>query len=104
MASAVARQTKEGGVMPYIRQEDRQRFDRIIDSIPAPESAGELNYVFTRIIHDYVGNRWNYAGMNDVLGALEGAKLEFYRRVVAPYEDQKIQQNGDVGVGKVSNR
>jgi hypothetical protein len=38
----------------------------------------------------------SYRTINDVLGALEGAKLEFYRRVAAPYEDQKIQENGDV--------
>ena len=29
-------------------------------------------------------------------GALESAKLEFYRRVVAPYEDEKMNLNGDV--------
>jgi hypothetical protein len=34
--------------------------------------------------------------MNDVMGAFTGAQAEFYRRDVAPYEDAKIQQNGDV--------
>ena len=29
-------------------------------------------------------------------GALECAKLEFARRIVAPYEDAKIKENGDV--------
>lgn len=29
-------------------------------------------------------------------GAIECAKLEFVRRVVSPYEDQKILENGDV--------
>jgi hypothetical protein len=38
----------------------------------------------------------SYQSINDVLGALEGAKLEFYRRIAAPYEDTKIQENGDV--------
>ena len=38
----------------------------------------------------------NYQTCNDVMGALEGAKAEFYRRVVGPYEDQKIEENGDV--------
>ena len=28
--------------------------------------------------------------------ALEGAKLEFYRRIVAPYEELKIKENGEV--------
>jgi hypothetical protein len=34
--------------------------------------------------------------MNDVLGALHAAGLEFNRRIVAPYEDTKIEQNGDI--------
>jgi hypothetical protein len=34
--------------------------------------------------------------MNDVVGALEGAKAEFQRIVVAPYEDKKMAENGDV--------
>ena len=29
-------------------------------------------------------------------GALRCAQMEFYRRVAAPYEDKKIQENGDV--------
>lgn len=32
----------------------------------------------------------------DILGAIEGAKAELQRRVLTPYEDQKIAENGDV--------
>jgi hypothetical protein len=38
----------------------------------------------------------NYQTVNDIVGALEGAKMEFYRRAAAPYEDLKIKENGDV--------
>jgi hypothetical protein len=75
--------------MPYIKQ-----VDRTADLIPS--NPGELNFVLTRIVFDYWKERGNYQAINDVLGALEGAKLEFYRRVAAPYEDTKIVQNGDV--------
>jgi len=37
-----------------------------------------------------------YATLNTVIGVLECAKLELYRRVVADYEDQKCEENGDV--------
>lgn len=37
-----------------------------------------------------------YLDKVQVLRALKDAKLEFYRRVVAPYEDLKIKENGDV--------
>jgi len=57
----------------------------------------ELNYVITSICIEYLNTKGkNYQAVNDIVGALEGAKLEFYRRIAAPYEDMKIKQNGDV--------
>jgi hypothetical protein len=51
----------------------------------------------TRLINDYMLSQpFNYQVINDIIGALEGAKMEFYRRVVIPYEDRKIIENGDV--------
>lgn len=79
--------------MPYIKQNQRDYLERQ----PWPQTAGELNYMFTTLINKYgVENGVSYRTINDILGALEGAKLEFYRRIVAPYEDQKIKENGDV--------
>lgn len=79
--------------MPYIKPEARADF-----SITAvPDDAGELNYAFTFIIKKYLEQKGlRYQFLNDVIGALEGAKLELYRRVIAPYEDTKIEANGDV--------
>lgn len=79
--------------MPYINSEDKQ----ILDQTSKPRNAGELNYTITTFIHNYfVDNGMRYQQINDILGALEGAKLEFYRKVVVPYENQKIELNGDV--------
>lgn len=82
--------------MPYIKQGMRNVLDIDMEQL-TPENAGELNYVFSKIAHAY----WdrcgqNYQAFNDIIGAFEGAKLELYRRKVAPYEDTKIEQNGDV--------
>lgn len=80
--------------MPYIKKEDR---DRIKNQDGLPRTAGELNYVITTLIHCYINSLGeSYQAYNDVLGVLEGAKLELYRRKVAPYEDKKIKENGDV--------
>ena len=38
----------------------------------------------------------SYATFNEVVGVLECAKQEFYRRVVAGYEQEKFVANGDV--------
>ena len=82
--------------MPYIAASDRPERD-LRGREPRPASAGELNYQITTLLQAYVdANGLRYATINDCLGALEGAKLEFYRRVAAPYEDRKIADNGDV--------
>ena len=77
--------------MPYIPQ------DRRVRAVFGPCDAGELNFAITKLITSYLqfkGTR--YATFNDIIGALEGAKLELYRRVVGPYETQKAIENGDV--------
>lgn len=82
--------------MPYIKEDDRMKFDDIgeFTSIKTP---GELNYVISMICQQYIkDNGFNYQKINDIVGALEGAKIEFYRRIAAPYEDKKIKENGDV--------
>ena len=81
--------------MPYIKK-DR----RIIYSQPQQlmaKDAGELNFLITKLIHGYLDkNGICYQRFNDIIGALEGAKLEIYRRRIALYEDVKIKENGDV--------
>jgi hypothetical protein len=78
---------------------DRDRLDYITDAISnvGTNNAGEMNYLFTRIINEYLSsNGKSYQNINDCIGALEGAKLELYRRIAAPYEDEKIKENSDV--------
>lgn len=84
--------------MPYIEQKDREIFEGPIQEINnVVKNSGELNYIITRIIHGYVNfHSLKYEYLNDVIGALESAKAEFQRRVMNPYEDLKIKQNGDV--------
>lgn len=86
--------------MPYIDKNSRAKFDsHSLDLIGVTcENPGDLNFVLTSIIHGYLNRRglMKYQDINDVIGALEGAKLELYRRVASGYEDKKIEQNGDV--------
>ena len=80
--------------MPYIDEVARRR---LADG-GVPESCGELNYAITRLVDEYLvrAGGVRYAHINEVIGALECAKLELYRRVAAPYEDAKIEDSGDV--------
>ena len=79
--------------MPYVKQYDRNR----LATTGTPLTPGELNYSITMLVKRYIDEHGLcYVTINDVVGALEGAKIEFYRRVAAPYEDRKISENGDV--------
>ena len=61
------------------------------------EIAGRFNYSISRMIDIILGQRGlNYANVNEIVGALECIKLELYRRIASPYEDKKIEENGDV--------
>ena len=84
--------------MPYVKQEKRMDMGpalaELADLITV---AGDLNYVICRLAHTLaVRKGGNYAAFNEAVGAIECAKQEFYRRVIAPYEDVKIKENGDV--------
>lgn len=78
--------------MPYIKQETRDALQKSGNI----QTAGELNYVISKVCNLYFKERGDYQSINDVVGALEGAKLEFYRKLAAPYEDIKCHENGDV--------
>ena len=77
--------------MPYIDTESKAYVKS-----RGPTSAGELNYAITKLLLEYLGEDFNYQKINDIVGAVEGSKQEFIRRVVNPYEDKKIKENGDV--------
>lgn len=88
--------------MPYITQRRRRALDPLFNELDHQiNNAGELNYAITRLVQSYVTQPYpagalSYTGINSAIGALECAKQELYRRVAAPYEDDKIAENGDV--------
>lgn len=85
--------------MPYIDKKSRETLSPITEQVKTwpTLNPGELNYLFTIICHQYLqAHNLSYQRLNDCIGALEGAKLELYRRVASPYEDKKIEDNGDV--------
>lgn len=93
--------------MPYIPQTDRPSYDESISQLakslrlqPETKRKGHANYVITQILRlawgvDESENEC-YSSYADLIGTLECAKLELYRRWVAPYEDRAIETNGDL--------
>lgn len=89
--------------MPYVNKETRDRYENLV--VPLADmldydADGALNYVVTRLclgrLASAVDGKPCYADFNAVIGVLECAKQELYRRAVAEYEDKKIEENGDV--------
>ena len=81
--------------MPYISPDKRAEL-RDYDWSPLPQTAGQLNYVFARLIDRVLGNNPSYDDINTVIGVLESCKLEIYARIARNLEDRKILENGDV--------
>ena len=83
--------------MPYIKPKPRPELT--LRSDRDAETPGELNFQITQLIMRYIHKyKPTYALGNTIMGVLECAKAEFYRRVLAKYEDAKKDENGDVYV------
>jgi hypothetical protein len=85
--------------MPYIPQDRRAVIHTEMENLGidwTPTNAGDLNYVMTRFVDNFIfENGCRYDKINSMIGALECCKLELYRRLAAPYEDQVLDVNGD---------
>jgi hypothetical protein len=89
--------------MPYIKPEERKRFKNLfgeamllLKDVPEDKVDGYLNYLITGLLILRYTQPESYYNYNRAMGLLESVKQEFYRRRVAPYEDGKIKENGDV--------
>jgi hypothetical protein len=81
--------------MPYIKQKDRDRLRT--DENYFPKNKGELNFVITTLMYHYLKqNKTSYQNISDCIAACNDAGEEFRRRVMNPYEDKKIKENGDI--------
>jgi hypothetical protein len=80
--------------MPYVPQKRRAA---LAHAGSKANDAGELNYQITRLLVFYTQHHGiKYKTFNDISGACTEALAEYRRKVVAPYEDVKCTENGDV--------
>lgn len=84
--------------MPYISPERRAVFDAHIEEIARNlTSGGEINYCVYRLCLEFIKSKgMSYSNSMVPFSALGAAQMELYRKVIAPYEDEKIAENGDV--------
>lgn len=83
--------------MPYIKQTRRHPLNIWLKKASAQiENEGDLNFAITTLCKHYMSRHGVcYGTINALIGVLQCASLELYRRIASPYEDEKIHENGD---------
>jgi len=94
--------------MPYIKQEDRDKYDPILRELrnkivenckTTEEVPGALNYCITVLILSSINKKFGkikYHLICMIDGVLTNVGREIYRRISVKYEDKKINENGDL--------
>ena len=84
--------------MPYILEKDRPKFAKAIEDLAIKiESKGDLNYVISDLVGRLIlKTKISYTEMSEWIDGVHGAERELTRRLLDPYEDIKIEENGDV--------
>ena len=83
--------------MPYIKEHDRRMFHKqIINIVETIDEPGELCYCIYTILKELTDRNRKFKTIASIIGEVECAKLEYYRRIASPYEDIKFEENGDI--------
>ena len=84
--------------MPYILDEDRPKFDLAIKALTDIINAkGDLNYTICELVGRLIlKTKISYTQISEWIDGVDGAERELTRRLLDPYEDIKIEENGDV--------
>jgi hypothetical protein len=95
------------GLMPYINQKDRKFIDPAVDYLVENMleldgqdivPAGFANYIITSIIARSMrpASGWTYSSLSRALAVFHDAEAEMRRRLLDPYENTAIRNNGDI--------
>ena len=82
--------------MPYIAQEKRLHLDNVVSRMDMEDikADGDLNYMLFAYCKRYI--KPSYNNYKNFIGELRQCAAEIERRILSPYEDKKILENGDV--------
>ncbi|MBI2043691.1 hypothetical protein HYT25_04860 [Candidatus Pacearchaeota archaeon] len=86
--------------MPYITQGDKNKYESILRTlrnlINKDTKKGELTYLVYALGLEFFKGRKSYTNISTAISSLQDAAEELRRRHLNPYEDRKIEENGDV--------
>jgi len=82
--------------IPYIKQEGRAVMDMVVKAMcyADVQADGDLNYILFKFCKTNILPGYN--NYKNFIGELRQCAVEIERRLLAPYEDLKILENGDV--------
>ncbi len=82
--------------MPYIKQENRPEMDRVVNLMKELDvkANGDLNYILYAFCKRHVFEGYN--SYKNFCGELRQCATEIERRLLGPYEDEKLKENSDV--------
>lgn len=83
--------------MPYIDKKSKSRLLPQLESIFC-DSEGELCYAVSVLMMEFCKHRepLNFSTLNSAIGAVRYAANHFEDRILKPYEQQKMRENGDI--------
>lgn len=86
--------------MPYTKQEDRQKIKILAEEMSYHiDTAGDLTYAITLLMHlEALKKPLSYTNLSRIRASAQDSANEFYRVVMAPYEDKKRKENGPVSI------
>ena len=83
--------------MPYIKKEQRKKYDFALDDIKQIENKGELEYCIFKLMIKYMYDKEErYSNLHDCVYAAMHCADEFRRRYLDIRENTAIVENGDI--------
>ena len=82
--------------MPYVKRKSRDALNKVVVAMSEAgvKADGDLNYILFRFCKYHVAPSYN--NYKNFCGEIHQAATEIERRLLAPYEDAKTLENGDV--------
>ena len=88
--------------IPYIPKERREEYDQerqelVNKLLPSGFLAPDLTYVIYKLIKELCDREgYTWKAKATALMVLEAVKLEYYDKVIKPYEREAIKKSGDI--------
>jgi hypothetical protein len=83
--------------MPYIKTEEREIYDNILNQMPDIKNKGDLEYCVFKLMKKYTSTReFRYSPLHETVYAVMHCADEYRRRFLDKREDVARETNGDV--------